>query len=136
MDKLTETKVIEKYLGVPYLHKGRDLTGLDCWGLIILIYKDLGIDIFDLDNYEKNWHLKGDNHFIENYYDAWIKHLAPIFKDILLFNSSKNITNHAGLYLSNGKFLHGCKAGVVVGRLNGKWEERLQGIYRYKNGSD
>jgi len=130
---ITKKEILDKYLGIPYLHKGRDSDGIDCWGLVIAIYKEDNLDIFDLEDYEKNWHLKGDNHFIENYYSAWQQHSLPVFKDVLLFNSSKGITNHAGVYLDNGKFIHGSKAGVVVTRLEGKWQDRLYGVFRYTN---
>lgn len=38
-----------KYIGIPYLDKGRDFTGCDCYGLLMLYYKnELGIDIPDV----------------------------------------------------------------------------------------
>ena len=129
---ITEKEIINKYLGIDYIHKGRDLKGLDCWGLVISIYKDLGIEIFDLEDYERNWHLKGGNIFIENYYNAWVQHTSPIFLDVLLFNSSKGITNHAGIYLKDGRFIHGSRAGVVVTRLEGRWKEKLYGVFRWQ----
>ncbi len=128
---MTEKQLIDKYLGIPYKHMGRDLDGLDCWGLSILAYRDDGIELFDLDNYEKNWALHGKNHFIENYYKKWQQKKFPLFFDVLLFNNSKGVTNHAGIYLSKGRFIHGSRAGVVITRLVGKFKDRLEGTYRY-----
>jgi len=128
---MKEKQIIDKYLGIQYVHKGRDLEGLDCWGLVVAVYADAGIDIFDLEDYERNWSLKGRNHFMENYYEKWVKHSSPIFKDVLLFYGGRDIVNHAGIYLKNGKFIHAARAGVVVTRLEGKWKERLEGVYRY-----
>ena len=64
---MTDKEITEKYLGIPYRHRGRSLKGLDCWGLVVLVYKDFGIDILDLKSYRENWALQGKNYFIENY---------------------------------------------------------------------
>ena len=122
----------DKYLGVPYRHKGRSLEALDCWGLIVFIYRDFGIEVIDLEDYDENWSVKGRNYFIENYYKKWQAHGAPAYLDLVMFENSKGIPYHAGVYLSKGEFIHCCKAGTVIGKLfDKKWQERLVGLYRY-----
>lgn len=39
------------YLGVPWLHQGRTLRGLDCAGLIIRVAHDLKLSDFDINGY-------------------------------------------------------------------------------------
>ena len=39
------------YLGCPYRHRGRKRSGIDCAGLLVLTYKDLGITLPDLKVY-------------------------------------------------------------------------------------
>lgn len=38
--------IFDRYVGIPYLDKGRSLCGVDCWGLKWLVHRDLrGIEI-------------------------------------------------------------------------------------------
>jgi len=124
---------LNKYLGIQYVHLGRTLTGLDCYGLIVLIYKDIGYDLIDLDNYNKNWSIKGEDLFIENYQKQWEKVLTPQLFDMVLFKGAKGLANHAGIYLDSNRFLHCIKAGVVVGKFSDtKWAEGIVGNYRLR----
>ncbi len=34
---------LQQYLSVPYLEGGRDLAGLDCWGLVLMVRQALGL---------------------------------------------------------------------------------------------
>lgn len=128
---MTEKELVDKYLGIPYKHQGRDLKGLDCWGLIILVFRDLGIKVMDLEHYDENWALHGENYFIENYYKKWQKQSAPQFLDVLLFKNIEGVPFHTAIYLSHGKIMQCTRAGVIVRRMDGKMMERLEGIYRY-----
>lgn len=41
---------VERYLGIPYLERGRTLDGCDCWGLVRLVLKErFGIELPSLD---------------------------------------------------------------------------------------
>jgi cell wall-associated NlpC family hydrolase len=40
---------INKYIGAPFKLGGRDLSGIDCWGLVMAVYKDLGRNVPDFD---------------------------------------------------------------------------------------
>jgi len=125
--------IVDKYLGVPFKHRGRDLTGLDCYGLIISIYRDSGINLLDIDEeYPANWGARGKNYFIENYYRQWEKVAAPKFLDVILFINSKGVCNHAGVYLHGDIFIHTSrKAGTIVTTIS-SFKTRVEGFYRYK----
>lgn len=129
---ITEKDIRKRYLGIPYKHLGRDLTGIDCWGLIMDGYK-FAKDAIIIDvNCYGNTGSVPLNFSIEQYYKNWKQHGAPVFLDLLIFkNSSDGL--HAGLYLSKGEFIHACRAGVVVSRVNDKrWGSTLIGIFRYE----
>lgn len=130
---LKEKELIDRYLGWKYLHHGREEGKVDCWGLILLVYKEcFGINILDLEGYEKNWALHNKNLFIENYYKNWKPVKEPKYLDVILFNNSKGVTFHAGIYLSNGRFIHGARTGVIVTRLEAGMGKRIEGYYRYE----
>jgi cell wall-associated NlpC family hydrolase len=124
---MTEEQLILKYLGIPYQHQGRVMTGLDCYGLIIAVYADLGHELLDIDeDYSEKWSWKGKNLFIENYHKQWMfVNEAQVF-DVVLLGNSKGIANHAGIMLKDNRVLHTCRAGTVVSRL-----EDLTRMYKF-----
>lgn len=129
---LDEKFIINKYLGIPFLHGGRTLNGLDCWGLIIAIYADLGFKLLDIEEeYTPDWQFKNKNYFIENYCKEWKRATLPELFDGVLFKSGKNIANHAGVVLSDNRFIHTCKAGTIISRLD-EWKNKIEGFYHLK----
>ena len=131
---MLQAEIIHKYLGIPYQHHGRGLSGLDCYGLILEIFKDQGVELWDIHNeYDQEWSWKGKDLFIENYAREWERVTDFRFMDVVCFKNGKDVVNHAGVYLRMGKFIHAVKAGVVVSRLTDRqWQERYVGCYRYK----
>lgn len=128
---MIDEEIIQKYLGIPYKHLGRDpKDGLDCYGLIVCIYRDLGVELIDFDKYMPEWSRSGDNYFAENYHHQWEEVEIPRLFDVVLFQNKEGIANHAGLFLYGGRFIHGCKAGVVISRDIGM---PVVGYYRFKH---
>ncbi|MCK9555020.1 C40 family peptidase [bacterium] len=132
---ITQKTIIEKYVGIPYRHCGRKISGLDCWGLVKNVYKDLGYELLDMDedSYAVNWARLGNNYFIENYHKEWEQVYCPQTYDGVLFQNRKGICDHAGVVLSGNKFIHTCRAGTVISSLNNKsWKDKIYGFYRLK----
>lgn len=128
---------LRSFLAIPYKHKGRDYNGADCYGFIILFYRNvLGKELFDVnEDYDLHWSFKGNkNYFIENYHKQFEKVEKPVHYDIVMFQNRKGVANHAGVVLGYGKFVHCCKDGVLVDNYNRPgWQRRLNGFYRFKN---
>jgi cell wall-associated NlpC family hydrolase len=131
MGILTEQEIIKKYLGVPYVLHGRTLEGLDCWGLIKCVYADLGFNLIDIGiDYDEKWAQQGKNYFAENYYTQWRRVYEWQLYDVMLFESGAGILNHAGIYLSNYRVIHTCRAGTVISNLDAI-RKRVE-AYRFK----
>lgn len=131
---MTEETLIQKYLGVPYKHLGRDpKEGLDCYGLIMCIYADMEIDLQDF-AYREEWADNGEDYFVDNYALQWTEVVTPHRLDVALFRNSKGVANHAGVVLTGNRFIQSVRStGVVICKLNEKiWYNRLVGFYRYK----
>jgi|GEM_PF-1040304 len=130
-----EQTIVRRYLGIQYKLRGRDYrTGLDCYGLIIAVYKDLGFDLLDIEEeYDINWQWQKRVNFIEKYHDKWLKVKSAAFLDVVLFKDPRGHANHGGIMLRDDRFLHCSKTGVTIGRIMyPQWESRVDGFYHLK----
>jgi hypothetical protein len=129
-----------KYVGLPYLANGRTISGLDCWGLVVLVYcEELGIQlpslateyvgtdpdnstIIDLVAQTKDALLK----------ESWEQVTDPKLGDICVFNILGEPV-HVGIYIGEQKFLHVREGeySVIESLDSYKWNRRLEGTYRY-----
>jgi len=122
-----------KYIGLPYKENGRDETGLDCWGLARLFYKnELNIS---LPSYSELYNGSSDITLPQtvNYYkDNWTKVESPKSGDLCVFNILGE-PSHIGIYIGENKFLHSREGkDSVIDRLDSsQWIRRLEGFYRY-----
>jgi cell wall-associated NlpC family hydrolase len=95
-------QIAERYLGVPYVWGGADpATGFDCSGLVMYVYRQLGIDLL---------HFSGAQ-FHEGApvpFDA----LAP--GDLVFFHPGPLGPGHVGMYVGGGRFIQAPHAGDVV----------------------
>lgn len=129
LDTITENrKIRERYLGTAYQHQGRNGDTYDCWGLIISIYKNYGIELFDIEKYTENDIIE-QQLFNKHYSDVWSRVDEPKLLDIVLLNNKNGIPFHAGVYLMNNQFIHATKIGVLVNRITPNIP--LNGFYRY-----
>lgn len=127
------------YVGIPYQDKGRDRSGVDCWGLVRLVYAEqYGIKLPSfVDSYENNVAELIEEAVNANK-ESW--HLAsePKTGDIVLFNILGH-ASHLGVYVGTGYFLHaseGARQAVIEKLSHPSWSRRLQGFYRYRESAE
>mgnify|MGYP000898257751 CR=1 FL=1 len=131
------SQVAKEFIGIPYLHAGRSMKGIDCLGLVHLFYKKLGIIIPDTDGkeYSLDWYKKDPQRFLRGIQkigrEVLITGSEPLQPlDLVYFRVGGAIT-HAGIMLDDKNFIHvmiGQK--VHITRLNQAWRKRLQGARR------
>ena len=126
----------DKLVGIPFKHKGRDIKdGVDCWGLVLEVYKQSGIILKDpVPDYPEDWHLtKKENYFLENYHKQWMKlNGVPLhLLDVVLFGGDPEFPVHVGIYIGENKILHSARGkGVVITRMI-RLKGKIHSSYRY-----
>jgi hypothetical protein len=123
----------KNYIDIPFKPKGRGLDGLDCWGLVRLIYKDQYNIVLPSFSEEYDW---DDNSRIQElvaqYKEGWEQLDIPQPGNIVLFRILGEET-HVGVVLENQQFIHTRPgSNCVIDSLTSiKWKNRIIGYYKY-----
>lgn len=129
-----------KYIGIPYKDKGRDYSGLDCWGLVRLVYSEQFNIILPsfTEQYTTAEDLDLINETISYYKDGWEQVQEPEIGTIILFRVMGTLS-HVGIYIGDQKFIHARHGvgSVIVEKLDSvQWANRIFGFYKYKESTD
>lgn len=123
-----------KYIGIPYVENGRDLSGTDCYGLARLIYKtELGVDLPSFTEQYLSSDAARVQELIAQYKEGWEPVTTPEPGDLALFRIT-GLQSHIAVAIDSRQFLHAqAGTGAAVETFeNIKWKNRLVGFYRYK----
>jgi len=128
---------LNKYIGVAHKPQGRDWSGVDCWGLVCLVYADLCIEL----PHYAGWY--NDTKDVPSLYavaneerSRWQQVETPQPLDVILFTvpTKKGLfPAHVGLVEQPGLMIH-CEHGSDVARerYDGpKWSRRVEGFFQY-----
>lgn len=123
----------EKYVGIPYAEKGRDITGLDCYGLVRLIYKNEYK--IDLPSFSAEYTADDNNRIqdlIAQYKEGWESTDTPSAGDIVLFRIM-GVESHVGLVISPTHFIHvrENQDSAIESLSAHKWSKRIVGFFKY-----
>ena len=125
-----------KYIGIPYLDHGRTTAGVDCWGLVWLIYKnefDITLPAWSAEYETAN--RAGYRKLKENsiFFDGWKEVDKPEFGNVGLFEVGGNF--HTGLCLDGrlSLILHIMKgSNVTTERVDSiLWRNRIRGWWAH-----
>ena len=133
----------QRYVGIPWQVHGRDRSGIDCWGLLCLAYREVyAIDLPTFDAEYTGTTLPVDAaHLADLFAQRWplegFRELRPdeaaIAGDVMLFRLFGRAC-HVGIYAGDHMVLH-VRAGVdsCLERVDGpSWKPRLAGVYRHQ----
>ncbi len=125
-------------IGVPFVHGGRSRDGLDCYGVVLELFKRRGIALPDpFACVAKEWATQ------ETATDplAWMAdHLrwslrtdTPTIGCAVVFSKGGRVADHVGVMVSADQFIHALEpVGVVINRIHRQpWCEWLIGFYDY-----
>lgn len=132
-----------RYINIPFKDLGRDFDGVDCYGLVALVYKEeLGIYLPDYTELfygkERNSLKEKKDSTLRSIGIEWVPDKKPLAKfDALIFNKvlcNTTVTSHIGLYINNNKFLHVLQDfPSVIDRLdNPFWKSKFYGAMRWQ----
>jgi cell wall-associated NlpC family hydrolase len=103
-------RIARTFLHSPYVWGGESLSGVDCSGLVLAVYRRLGVKLPHQS--DELWHsLRRVHHLRQG--------------DILAFGSA-GYSSHVGIYIGHGRFIHavGAGKGVQIGWLHGPHAHR------------
>ena len=118
-------------VGVPFCDGGRDLSGLDCWGLTREIYSRFGYDfpLYEISCYD----IVNVNQEMERNRAFWKRHFPPNIPvpSVVTFKISSPVINHVGVFIGEGRFIHTRElTGTVIEKLDSPvWRHRIEGFY-------
>lgn len=129
---------ISRAIVVPFVDKGRDWSGWDCWGMVVLFHREvLGVAIPSYtDSYRDAGRSKSSRvqlqDLIQTNMPKWDRIDDPLPGDAVLLNIGGRPI-HVGLAIGAGRMLHTeRRVCTLIERLSSPiWEKRIEGFYRY-----
>lgn len=125
---------LDNLIGREFVDGGRSMkTGLDCWGLVMEVFKRYGIEVPDF--VVGAFACKAIDALAGEAVESreWEEVYHPVDKDaplVVLMRMHPNLITHAGVFIGNNKIIHTTKGtGVIMSRADAL-KSRIVGYYR------
>jgi len=113
LDQSKMMREISKYMGVPYVHGGASMDGMDCSGYTMTVYKNSVGKLLprtSADQSKMGMRIE-------------LKNLK--FGDLVFFNTTGESASHVGIYLGDDLFAHASVSlGVTISSLQSSYYEK------------
>ena len=126
---------VRDLIGGRFVSGGRDIkTGMDCWGLVMEVYKRNGITIPDFSVGAFDYAVI--NALMDEAVGSlvWERVGTPVSTDaplVVLMRMHPKLITHAGVYVGGNRIIHTMRmTGVIMSRVDGL-KSRITGYYRY-----
>lgn len=126
----------DRYIEIPFKPDGRDRQGLDCWGLVCLVYRErLGIELPDYKGIftdQSHTTLKKVAGVMTQGRESWQKVDTPRPYDVVMLRTGTYMW-HVGIVIDNNRMLH-VMSGInsCIEEYTGiYWEHRVAEFRRY-----
>ncbi|MDD4985036.1 MAG: NlpC/P60 family protein [Dehalococcoidales bacterium] len=121
-------------IGRPFTNLGRDPRhGLDCWGLVMEVFRRYGIEVPDFDINSFAYMAIDDLVQRETLTPRWEWVDAPTDADVplvALMRMHPRLVNHAGVYIGHGTIMHTTKGTGVITSRQTALKTRIVGYYK------
>lgn len=128
---------IMKYIKIPFKDRGRDENGVDCFGLVQMIYQDefkIQLPSY-IETYANEKDKKAICHAInsEKKLSGWLETTTPKFGNLIILNLLGRPL-HLGVMLDENTFIH-CMKGkgtIIENTTDISWRNRINGYLKWK----
>jgi cell wall-associated NlpC family hydrolase len=124
---------LSEYIGIPFKYNGRTREELDCYGLVMLLYKNIyGIDLPDVIS---PTFLKEIHDLVAAEKVKWTP--CELEEGAVIVFNIKGYGSHVAFYLGDDHMIHTWEAtgGVTIERIGINWKHRILGVYKWTQNS-
>ena len=126
--------MLKDLIGIPFLDRGRDRSGMDCWGLAMAAMREYGKNAPDFDVSCFDTPAIGETY--EREHGAWKAVEAPELGDLAVMcldPSLPEIVQHVGVYVGNSRMIHTmAKRNSHLVRVDDPyWKNKIKGWYQW-----
>lgn len=122
-----------KYIGIPYKEKGRDLDGTDCWGLVRLVYeREYNIVLPSFSGEYIQQDVERIQDLLSQYKEGWQHIDQPVEGCVVIFRVL-GTESHIGIAVSDTHFLHSREGqdSAIESFNSPQWNKRIVGYFKY-----
>lgn len=131
--------MIRALLPIPFVEKGRDRRGCDCWGIVLMYYKwkfDVDLPKFEDVYLKYKYPENGVEDFREVVHpmEQFTEISSPDQDDIVVLNVHGRPV-HVGVMIDCQRFIHTYKgSGVCIESIDDQnWQTKIESFHRWSN---